>query len=186
VLLNVHTQTLHRLVQLSLFSLVQIVLRVQNRRWHECLNAFQRVALNVCRRKNGGNFVTESFIVNQGHVVGHSVVSFEPVILLCSQHDLLAVQDAPELLVRQIALAKEVVILEVLLQSNTVLFDHAFNLMQQLFVLPYPCKVDLPVHISRLDTRSRSVDYVLEAVAILKEVGVADLSFFVAVDQPDL
>lgn len=58
--------------------------------------------------------------------------------------------------------------------------------MQQLFVLPYPCKVNLPVHISRLDTRSRGVDYILEAVAILKEVGVADLSFFVAVDQPDL
>lgn len=90
-------------------------------------------------------------------------------------------EDAPELLVGQVALAEEVMILEVLLKSDTVLFDHAFNLMKQLFVLSYAREVDLPIHISRLDARGGSVYYVLEAVAVLKEVGVSDLAIFVAV-----
>jgi hypothetical protein len=53
--------------------------------------------------------------------------------------------------------------------------------MEQLFVLSYAREIDLPIHISRLDARGRSVDYVLEAVAVLKEVGVSDLAIFVAI-----
>lgn len=63
------------------------------------------ILLQVNGRKDGLDFVAESLVVDQAVVRRYRVVGLKSGVLFGGQLNLLAVKDAPELLVRQVSLA---------------------------------------------------------------------------------
>jgi len=95
------------------------------------------------------------------------------------------VQHTAELLLWQVTLAQDIVILEELQKSDSILRQHVLNLEGEGRFTLDSSEVDVSWHVCRLDTRGGSVDNVLEAVGVTQEFGVPDLPNFVAVNDSD-
>ena len=88
-----------------------------------------------------------------------------------------------ELLGRQITLPKRVMILEEFKQSNTVLLHDLLNLEHEGMMIPLTIEISKSVAERRLGTSCVSVDHVLEAVCITKEISVPDRIVLIAINK---
>lgn len=76
-------------------------------------------------------------------------------------------------------------ILEELLQTDTVLLDNLFDFLHQLVVCSDAIEVSESVSESRLSTSGGSIDDILETVGSAEEFVVLDGIFFVTIDESD-
>lgn len=155
---------------------VEDILRVQDGRSVESSEGLGGVLLQVLLSEDVFNLVVEANVVHEGGVVRHLVVALQSLVLRNGQHDLLDVEDVTELLAGHVALSKEVMILEEFKQSDSVLLALVHNLPHELVMLLGTTEVSPRLNVSGLGLSSGSVDSVLEAVSILQEFIVTDLT----------
>lgn len=92
-------------------------------------------------------------------------------------------QNAPEFLLRNIALSEDVVVLEELEKSKAVFLNHVLDFLHQCFVCSFSVEIDMLFNISGLSTSSGSIDDVFQAVGVLKELCIHNLVVLVAIDR---
>lgn len=114
--------------ELTLFLVVEDVLRVEDRGCFEGVGASSRVLLQCFIGEDSIKLFAESHVVDKTAVRGQSKVLLKTFEFNRGQVDSLGEQGASELLSREVALAEDVVILEELRKTNTVLLHDLFNL----------------------------------------------------------
>ena len=95
-------------------------------------------------------------------------------------------KNTPELLVRQVALAEEVVVLEILNEADAVLFDHTLDFVEQFFVFLDTSEIGVLLLVSRFHASCRLVDDVLKAVTVFEELCIFNFTVFSAINECNL
>lgn len=93
---------------------------------------------------------------------------------------------ASEFLCRHVSLAEEVVVLEKLLESDSVLFYQTLDFVHQFFMFFDSCEVQVFWYVRRFQSCGGAVDCVFKAVTILKKFCILYLANFVTVNQTNL
>jgi len=158
------------------FFVVQNVLRVKDGRSVERLKSLGGVLLKILLGENVINLAVKVDVVHEGGVVGDHVEVLKGVVLRDGQVNLLDVKDVTELLAGHVALAEDIVILEELKQSNSVFFALVHNFFHEADVLLGSIEIGPLLNVGGFSTGEGSVNNVLEAVGVLEELGVTDLS----------
>ena len=107
-------------------------------------------------------------------------------ILLIGEEDLLGVEGASELLGGNISLSKSVMVLEELKKTDTILLNDVLDLDHQLLHGVGSAEVGESGNVGRLGTSGWSIDNVLEAVGISKELSVLDLIDLISIDKTNV
>jgi len=165
--LNISAQTLECANQNFFFSSVKDILWIKNRGCIEGVDTGGWVLFQVYICENGIELLRELSVVDQTSVVGKRIVVFETGELGGSKGDSLRVENTTELLSGDIALAKDIMILEELIKSDSVFFDDLFDLGHQSFMRLFTVEVCEFVFVSRLGIGCGSMDHVFQAVGIL-------------------
>lgn len=134
---HVPAESLEAALEHFLLCIGEDALRVEDRRSLEFHGLLKGVLLEVLLGEDRLNRLVEVDIVDLSGVLGYGELPLEDLELLVCQIDLLAIKDASELLRGNGALAKEVVVLEELAQSDSVLLNLGLNLEHQLLILAF-------------------------------------------------
>ena len=111
-----------------LFVVVEHVLWIQDGGRLELVGPLCWLLLEVLIREDSVKVVAEGRVVDKAGVIGQGERFLQSLVLLWGQEDALSVERATELLGWKVALAKSVVVLEELVQADTVLLYNLFYL----------------------------------------------------------
>lgn len=181
---HVPAESLEAALEHFLLCIGQDALRVEDRRSLKLHGLLQRVLLEVLLSEDPLNCLVEVDIVDLGGVLGYGEMPLEDLELLVCQIDLLAIEDTSELLRGNGTLAKEVVVLEELAQSDSVLFNLGLYFEDELLILLFARE---GVHLPDIGGLLGFVEGASgpEGVALVNEVHVPDLVLVGAVDLHD-
>jgi len=163
-------------IECLFFFVVQNVLRINDGRSVERLKSLSGVLFKILLGEDVINLLVKVDVVHEGGVVGDHVEVLKGVVLRDGQVNLLDVQDVTELLAGHVALAENVVILEELKKSNSVFLALVHNFFHEAGVLLGSIEIGPFLNVSGFGTGEGSVNSVLEAVGVLQELSVTDLS----------
>ena len=95
-------------------------------------------------------------------------------------------EDTSEFLLRYVAFAENVMILEEVKQSHAVFLNHILNFPNECSVFSFSVEIDVFFNVGRFCSSCWSIDDVFQAVCILEEFGVHDFIVLIAIYLCDI
>ena len=128
-------EALHASIEDLLFIRGKLVLGVQNRGCIELEGLLQGVLLKILQGKDLLHLFVELHVVDLGRVVRYGEVLLKKFKFLIGEVDLLSIKNTSELLRSDGTLSQDIMILEELLQADSVLLDLRLELEYELVEL---------------------------------------------------
>ena len=179
------SQALQASLQHLLFFIVQHILRVKNRRCIEHDSLLQRILLKVLQSEDLFNSLIEFNVVNFSRIARYSKVTFKNLEFFICQVDLLGEKNTSEFLRSYDTLSEDIVILEELSQTDSILLGLSLKLEEECINCLLSNKCSFLSNILVFLCLAQLVNLLLvslERCAIINEFHVLDFILISAID----
>lgn len=155
---------------------IKHILRIQDRSSFEFLDSLEGVLLEEFVREDVLDVSVEAHVVNHQGVDARCEFSLKEIEFSFCQENFLRVESRPEFLLGQVAFSQDIVVLEELKQSDSVLFNLSLYLQHQVVQLFVSLEVGLFSDIGSLRASLDRLGENFSRVSLFQESQVFDFS----------